>query len=178
MHAFSLVFPSSPPTSPGPKLGDGRPAMVFVSVYKDKGGERHILLGCSEPNWKGLDDVAKTTRGMRDHRLNAYIPVAKLALAALHAHEKRILFSAPGSDNANEEQVDEKTLWDARKSAREAMKTDPAFLGGTHESGMALRTPSWEHNMACHACASMMGYKDTKAWKEKAQKAYHADHFC
>jgi hypothetical protein len=28
-----------------PKLGDGRPAMVFASVYKDKGGERHILFG-------------------------------------------------------------------------------------------------------------------------------------
>jgi hypothetical protein len=146
--------------------------MVFASVYKDKGGERHILFGCSQPQWCGLDEVAEITRGMRDHRLNAYIPEAELAFAALHAYEKRILIGATGSDNVNEEQVDKETLWNARKSAWEAMKTDSTFLGGTHEKGVALRTPDWQPSMACYACAGMMGYEDTKDWEEEEQKEY------
>ncbi|KAK4150987.1 hypothetical protein C8A00DRAFT_17550 [Chaetomidium leptoderma] len=49
-------------------------------------------------------------------------------------------------------------LWDARKSARAAMRGHPSFLGGTHETGLALRTPRWTSNMGCYLCSSIMGY--------------------
>jgi hypothetical protein len=99
--------------------------------------------------------------------------VAKLAFDSLRRHEQTRLRDETGTTD-DENKVEREMLLRARNSAREAMKTDQTFLGGTKERGMALRTPDWEHTMACYLCASMMGYKDTKVWPEDHEQTAFA----
>jgi hypothetical protein len=147
------------------KIGDGRPTMVFASVYREDNAQRRILFGCNTPDWRGLDAVSRVVKGFRDHRLQAYIPWGDSAFRALRGLETSFLSKTPGND-------DNEPLWDARKKAKEAMESHHTFLGGTHESGMALKPPGWTHHMACYLCSSTMGHKDTKPWTESEQKRY------
>ena len=150
---------------PSRKIGDGRPTMVFASVYRGNNTERHILFGCNTPNWRGFNAVWAIAKAFRDRRLQAYIPWGDSALRALHDLEISFLSEIP--DERKKE-----LLVDARKKAKKAMESHRTFLGGTHESGLALRTPDWTGNMPCYLCSSMMGYMAIKTWTETEQTGY------
>jgi hypothetical protein len=68
-----------------------------------------------------------------------------------------------------------KPFWDVRNSARGAMRKHEAFLGGTHEMGLALQTPDWTPKMPCYLCSAMMGYQTPKRWRKKHRRKYDTE---
>ena len=106
------------------------------------------------------------TRDMRDGRLQAYIPLGDAALGALRELEESLSREKAGDEDKT------KPLWDVRKSARAAMREHETFLGGTHEMGLALRTPGWSPNMPCYLCSAIMGYRNAGSWSERSRREY------
>jgi hypothetical protein len=50
----------------------------------------------------------------------------------------------------------------------------PAFLGGLHEMGVALRGHDWAFTLPCYQCAATMGYQSPKGWPLAERQMYHA----
>ncbi|KAK4033289.1 hypothetical protein C8A01DRAFT_40262 [Parachaetomium inaequale] len=157
------------------KIGDGRPAMVFASVYHEKNGAKCVLFGCNSPDWSGLPAVSAITKTMRNHRLQAYIPWGNAAFQALRKVEQSFWPDSDssggggGGDNSDETK---RRRREARKRARAVMREHDAFFGGTHEHGIALQTPEWSSHMPCYLCAGMMRYKEVDDWSEDARGKY------
>jgi len=54
MQTYSLISQDEYDSFRSQRDGDERPKVVFVSVYEDENGARHLLFGCSPPNWDGF----------------------------------------------------------------------------------------------------------------------------
>lgn len=165
-----VEFPfRKPPTNVYEMAGDGAPFMVFACAHP---GAETLVFGANEPNWKGLPEVAAVlSRQIRDTRLSAYILYAHPAFKSLK--EKERLFTGELQSNHDAHSSNTKSLvYDARKRAIRLMRDDSSFLGGTHEMGLAVRTPEWSTNQPCYLCQGMMGYEVVKQWKGKEVKKY------
>ncbi|KAH6844919.1 hypothetical protein B0I37DRAFT_433725 [Chaetomium sp. MPI-CAGE-AT-0009] len=181
IHLFFPPYLNFPP-NPSKRLefGDGRPTVVFLSVYHDN-GTRRILFGCNKPNWKGFPAVATLAREIREIRLQNYVPLGGAAFEALRSHEELFLDSfrparAGGGEKTKKarEKAEKAARRKARNAAREAMKNDKTFLGGTHEVGMAFQIPGWTYKPACYLCSSVMGYQDPGNLSGHDREAYDA----
>lgn len=163
-----FALPDAVRQSGSPPDPDGRPTMVFVSLYQfDDTSSPCLLLGANETNWGCLTGVSTVTKTARDVRLADYIPIAWPAYNKLReSDEERRAALKPEAVT--------QLLWDARRQAANDLRGDEAFLGGTNEMGLAFRPLSWSANKPCFLCFSMMGYRDVMGWSTKDQDKYMA----
>ncbi|OIW23323.1 hypothetical protein CONLIGDRAFT_693943 [Coniochaeta ligniaria NRRL 30616] len=133
--------------------GDGRPTMMFFSIYPNADASKPpiLLFGCNEI----------------DHGLRNYIPVAFETFTFLHGREQSLGqgLTVP---------ITKEDLIEIRQQAVNDTHRDQSFLGGTNEVGLALRTKGWSPNKPCYLCYGMMGYQQAILWKPKDQKNYNA----
>ena len=140
--------------------------MIFVAMKLDR---TQYIIGANESSWGVLKDLANITRTARDHRLIFYKDPALAAFQALRRHEDAE--SRTLAETQPELGTDDR-LGEARLRAVEAMRSDPTFLGGADEMGLALRVPGWSVNQACYACQGMMGYESPQTWSKNQRVKY------
>jgi hypothetical protein len=156
---------SSAATEPG----DGRPTMMFFSIYPTTDASKPpiVLFGCNEMSWGAAHAIQTVTRNHRDHGLQSYIPVASETFTFLHDREQSL-------SQGRTVPISKQDLIAIRRQAAIDTHRDPSFLGGTNETGLALRTSGWSPNKPCYLCFGMMGYQQAVTWKTKDQENYNA----
>ncbi|KAH6844823.1 hypothetical protein B0I37DRAFT_446797 [Chaetomium sp. MPI-CAGE-AT-0009] len=82
-----VEFGEAKSTKPS-KIGDGRPTVVFVSIYHGENAEKDILFGCNTPNWRGFPAIEKIAKTMRSARLSDFRPRGDPAFRALRTFEE------------------------------------------------------------------------------------------
>jgi hypothetical protein len=132
--------------------------MYFVCYHRRRSDNAPFFVGANEADWRGLGAIKRIRRKDRDHRVEAYIPLAKKAYDALHEAEQKA--ELPPSYATYPE---DRRRYEKRRRAVVTMRgylepPHPDFLGRQNEYGQAFNG-TMKVLQCCYACQGMMGYK-------------------
>jgi hypothetical protein len=148
------------------------PVMCFVSLYPRQDMSRLIILGCSQPSWGSFTELSTITREARNNRLTDIIGFCRAAFRRLAVLDSEMSMRIAAKATTPRQQRVLKR--EARQGVITSMRNEPAFLGGLHEMGVALRGHDWAFTLPCYQCAATMGYQSPKEWPLAERQMYHA----
>lgn len=131
----------------------GRPAMTYATVVKGR-----ILFGAAGANWETFTAAKNITTEARNRRIMSMIEPTRAAMRALKALEQE------GTDaDAGGPQLD------ARQTAISQMPSQPDFVGGPGNVGLAFKPAGWQPRLPCYFCQGIFGCVSVAQFSEIEQ---------